>query len=36
MDLVIKLRSFKLLRLEGNGVKSFFLVSLSKLSSQSE
>jgi hypothetical protein len=36
VDLVIKLRSVELLRVEGDGVKSSFLVSLSKLSSQSE
>lgn len=36
VDLVIKLRSVELLRVQGDGVKSSVLVSLSKLSSQSE
>lgn len=36
MDLVVKLRPIELLRVEGDEVKSSFLVLLSKLSSQSE
>ncbi len=36
VDLVIKLRFIELLRVEGDGVKSSFFVSLSKLPSQSE